>query len=123
MNPFEVTISAFAEKMPSKLHFEDEFNSQSTRRIGNAGEIANFSLNNKDELNRNFMISKKRNMDFSRINQINSSPVNAGRLNFIRCPKLLSSEISLRFVAIFLDFENLLKLMSLKKKFREGFTN
>jgi len=69
------------------------------------------------------MISKKRNMDFSRINQINSSPVNAARLNFIRCPKLLSSEISLRFVATFLDFEYLLKLMSLKKKFREGFTN
>jgi hypothetical protein len=40
----------------------------------------------------------------------------------VRCPELILDPRALRTAAAFMDFENLLKLMSLNKTLREGFT-
>ena len=47
--------------------FEDDNNILSTRRIGNEQEQINFSLIDKNELNRNIPFTKLNNMDFSGI--------------------------------------------------------
>lgn len=82
--------------------------------------MGDFSLNNKSELNRNIPLAKFKNMDFS------GAVLSPSRLKGIRqdrCSKLLETPESLRTVVTFLDFESVLKLMSMKKSFREGFTN
>ena len=45
--------------------FDDDNNPLSTRRLGTGGDLINFSLNNKSELNRNIPFSKLKNMDFT----------------------------------------------------------
>lgn len=99
--------------------FEDEAGNplSSTRRVGTVGD---FSLNNKSELNRNMPLAKFKNMDFS---GAILSPSRLKRIRQDRCSKLLETPESLATVVTFLDFENVLKLMSMKKSFREGFTN
>lgn len=51
------------------------------------------------------------------------SPSRLKRIRQDRCSKLLEAPESLCTVVTYLDFENILKLMSMKKSFREGFTN
>lgn len=105
--------------------FEDDQNPLSTRRLGNAGELTNFSLRDKDELNRNIPFTKFINMDFSGIanKRLNNSPSKFEKYMIKRSPSLLLRKESLNTVTLFLDFETLMKVMSLTKAFREGFTN
>ena len=101
-----------------QIPFEDDNPLSSTRRIGTMGD---FSLNNKSELNRNIPLAKFKNIDFSGA-VLSPSKLKQLKREF-RCSKLLESPESLSTVVCFLDFESLLKLMSIKKTFREGFTN
>ena len=89
--------------------------------MGPVGDLVNFSLRNKEELNRNIPFTKLRNMDFSGIAANSSSRLGVNKV--IRCANLIQRKESLRNVVVFLDFENLLSLMSLNKKFREGYTS
>jgi hypothetical protein len=50
------------------------------------------------------------------------SPPKKGKSLQVRQPALIKNLTSLEHIISFLDFENLLKLMSLNKTFREGFT-
>jgi hypothetical protein len=98
--------------------FDEDNYLMSTRRVGVTGE---FSLKNKNELNRNIPFSKF-GMDFSGIT-LGNSPNKKMKNLMIRCCKLITSTESLQHLVVFLDFINLLKLMSLNKTFREGFAS
>lgn len=68
----------------------------STRRLGKEGELTNFSLHHKQELNRNIPFTKFRNMDFSGMQQNRmASPSKVGRPLAARCPKLILRKESL----------------------------
>jgi hypothetical protein len=98
----------------------DEINLLSTRRLGATSEYSDFSLRNKYELNRNIPNSKGFGIDFRGMN-FGSSPKRPKSLA-VRCPELILDPIALRKAVTFMDFENLLKMMSLNKTLREGFT-
>ena len=118
MRHFEIEPSQLGT---TKL-FDDDNNPLSTRRLGTGGDLINFSLNNKSELNRNIPFSKLKNMDFTGVPKHKIfSPSKFGRPR--RSPDLIERAESIETVTAFLDFENMMKLMSLKKSFREGYTN
>jgi hypothetical protein len=57
----DITPSYFEN---TRTVFDEENNLLSTRRLG---PVADFSLNNREELNRNIPFTKFKNMDFSGI--------------------------------------------------------
>lgn len=69
-----------------KITIEDENNLITTRRVG--ADLVNFSLRDKEELNRNIPFSKFRNIDFSGITQ-SSSTKKFGYFRQHRCPSLI----------------------------------
>ena len=113
-------IKLFSDVNLAQSESQDEINLLSTRRLGATGEYADFSLRNKYELNRNIPNSKGFGIDFRGMN-LGSSPKKTKSLA-VRCPDLIIDPRALRTVVTFLDFENLLKLMSMNKTMREGFT-